>query len=52
MGKRMGDYRRRRTARVGTRDKAGDILIKNGHHGRSQKGCFGGEYQHKKLLKK
>lgn len=42
MGKRIGQYRRRRTARVGNRDKFGDILIRNGQHGRSQKGCFGG----------
>ena len=52
MGKRMGEYRRRRTLQVGFRDKDGVLRTPNGHHGRSQKGCFGGVYQHKALLKK
>ena len=52
MGKRMGEYRRKRTLQVGVRDKDGVLGTPNGYHGRSQKGCFGGVYQHKALLKK
>ena len=42
MGKRMGEYRRRRTLQVGSKNKDGVLGTPNGYHGRSQKGCFGG----------
>ena len=40
MGKRMGEYRRKRTQAINRAQN--NKLGLNGYHGRSQKGCFGG----------